>query len=76
MGREGDYIPIAVFFFFLFLFSSSSSFLLLFYTPSHGLPHTVFGGFISISGRWVLLRRERINAGDSGDITMQHTTTF
>jgi len=66
VGRKREInIRIAVFLFFF-----------LFYTPSHGLPHTVFGGFISISGRWVLLWRERINADDSGDITMQHTTTF
>ena len=61
MGEEGDYIPIAIFFSFFFFISRNMG------------CHTVFGGFISISGQWVLLCREPINAEDCGDITMQRT---
>ena len=45
-------------------------------TPPHGQPHTVFGGFISVSRVRMLLCKEPIMAEDSPHITMQCVTTF
>ena len=41
----------------------------IFSTSSHGQPHAVMGGFISISGELVLLCDEFIMAADSPHIT-------
>lgn len=45
-------------------------------TPPHGQPCTIFKGWVSISGGWILLSKELINimAEDSPYITMQHIT--
>ena len=45
-----------------------------FTTPTHGQPHTTFGGILSISGGWMLLCKEFILAEDSPNITTQYTT--
>ena len=49
--------------------SSSSLFLL----PPNGQPHTVFEGFISLSGEWMLLWKELIIAEYSPHITICNT---
>ena len=63
-----------VFFFFFFFFFVFFSFVCLFLNyfipPSHGQPHTAFGVFISLSGGWMLLRKELIMVEDSPRITM------
>ena len=43
-------------------------FYLFFITPTHGHPHAVFRGFISISGGWMLLCKELIVAEESPHI--------
>ena len=43
-----------------------------FITPTHGQPHTIFGGFISISGGWM----ELIVSEDSPHITVQCITSY
>ena len=40
----------------------------------HGQPHAVFGGVISISGRWMLICKDFIMAEDSCHVTMQCIT--
>ena len=45
--------------------------LLLLITQPRGQPHTVFGGFISISGGWILSCKEPIKAEDSLHITFE-----
>ena len=47
----------------------------VFTTPSHGQPHTVFRGFISLSGGRILLRKE-IMAKNSAHVNIQCITSF
>ena len=44
---------------------------LFFITAPHVQPHAVFGGYISISGVWMLLWKEFLMAEDSRRVLMQ-----
>ena len=48
----------------------------LFVILLHGQPHSVFGGFVSIFERWMLLCTELMLAENNPHLTMQSITTF
>ena len=51
-------------------------FLCLSFTPPHGQPRAVVGGFISSSGGWILLCRKSIMAEKSSHNCVQRVATF
>ena len=60
----------------LFLYLFCFVFVVVVLTPPHEEPHAVFGGFISLSGGWMLLRKKLIVAEDSSHINMQRIKHF
>ena len=44
-------------------------------TPPQGQPHSIFRGFLCISGGWTLLGKELIVAEDSPHVTVQHVAS-